>query len=602
MVGLSTTTMASPIDSAPQPAALPISPSCSDPDASCDDWLGRTRWKTTFRNTTLSTLTSLAELPHPGWPLSLPPLFDGEEAEEEESPSETPFADERKILVMLSALDRLFDRCDDTLRHTKLPIRLWLRSTSPHRLRNTSLESIRPEARARRYRDEMKRFLCFWLRAWRLGVKGSEKGWELEGLGGRVIQPSQLQALKELWWDFTWEKEREEGSTCEDVVTEDEAGGEEVVDGAESDEDYVESVAASETEDELLFHRTERRKRVGAEGSAKVPEIPDIQTPLNPDDRPIDVVLRFLLFAIADDEDGTHASLLGYFAAVRGISSDDFLDAHNYTPILARLIHCTRLVVLEGTLPRFAHPHIGLPARPSHDQIQVLDWIRAKKMCRSSASAVGEMIRLRTCIQVTRPRTTPPVSQPPTPNPTTPLQPSSDTNEVLSLDTNEVVPLCPPGKPPKLLVHLVPLNIVVCIPCQQVIYIHSAAHHLHSHSAHAASLRPDHRSALLARLYRLGGRLVASQQRLLPSRLPHGDYAPVPALGAVSDRGNGCLMCPYVCLRREAMRKHCARRHGFVDGVHEAFWRTGVLCQGLHKYGSYLEVDPEKAMMEMEFL
>lgn len=97
-------------------------------------------------------------------------------------------------------------------------------------------------------------------------------------------------------------------------------------------------------------------------------------------------------------EDGKPSStLLVYFSAIMGISTDGstFARPRRYTPKLSALIYCIRLIVLESTLPRFAHSFIGWEARPRYGQIDLLNRVRAQKMCLGSQAPMGELISLR---------------------------------------------------------------------------------------------------------------------------------------------------------------------------------------------------------------
>ncbi|KAH7190153.1 hypothetical protein DER44DRAFT_620469, partial [Fusarium oxysporum] len=75
-----------------------------------------------------------------------------------------------------------------------------------------------------------------------------------------------------------------------------------------------------------------------------------------------DILLYFRYSAITEDFNRglTSSTMLVYFSAVRGLSSpegNEHLQPHRFTPILARLIYCTRLVFLEAVLPRFSRSY-----------------------------------------------------------------------------------------------------------------------------------------------------------------------------------------------------------------------------------------------------
>ncbi|KAL2196647.1 hypothetical protein P885DRAFT_77767 [Corynascus similis CBS 632.67] len=91
------------------------------------------------------------------------------------------------------------------------------------------------------------------------------------------------------------------------------------------------------------------------------------------------------------------STLLVYFSGVARISVDRswFERASQYTPKLLALIYCARLILLETTLPRFAHHSIRIPARPRHDQLTRLNEIRTRAFCLGSQAPIGELLSLR---------------------------------------------------------------------------------------------------------------------------------------------------------------------------------------------------------------
>lgn len=99
-------------------------------------WMRRTSWEQLFRGTRRNVLMALMQLPRQGmcWlphqPLRVvSQIHEDEPALEVESPPD----DERRISIMLAAHDRIFDRCADTILHTNIAVRRWLRSVHPDR-------------------------------------------------------------------------------------------------------------------------------------------------------------------------------------------------------------------------------------------------------------------------------------------------------------------------------------------------------------------------------------------------------------------------------------------------------------------------------------
>lgn len=75
------------------------------------------------------------------------------------------------------------------------------------------------------------------------------------------------------------------------------------------------------------------------------------------------------------DDSRSSSTLLVYFSAVYSLSQpsgSEFLRPSQYTPHLAGFIYYARLILLEATLPQFAHGYIYLPARPRNSQLEKL--------------------------------------------------------------------------------------------------------------------------------------------------------------------------------------------------------------------------------------
>jgi hypothetical protein len=97
-------------------------------------------------------------------------------------------------------------------------------------------------------------------------------------------------------------------------------------------------------------------------------------------------------------EDGKPSStLLIYASGVLGISHDGFTfeRAKSYTLNLSAMIYCVRMIILEATLPRFAHVRLGWTARPRHGQTDLLNEVRKKTLCLGSPAPMNELLSLR---------------------------------------------------------------------------------------------------------------------------------------------------------------------------------------------------------------
>ncbi|KAH7111674.1 hypothetical protein B0J13DRAFT_461819, partial [Dactylonectria estremocensis] len=128
------------------------------------NWMRRTGWERIFEGhggARKEVLVLLSELPtSTGHSLHL--------GDHDGQALQSSADDERKLALMVVALDRLFGRCGDTVQHTDVSLRRWLRSIIPGRPFKAPFELVTRPSSERAYRNEYKRCLCFWLRLWRL--------------------------------------------------------------------------------------------------------------------------------------------------------------------------------------------------------------------------------------------------------------------------------------------------------------------------------------------------------------------------------------------------------------------------------------------------
>lgn len=112
----------------------------------------RTGWEFLFSGARWVVIVALSYLPPAGaaWLLWIPSGNDNAVI------AEIPLADERRLGLMLLALDRLFARCIDTVKHTDVSIHRWLRSMLPHCLYRAPFELVSSAQSKKGYRAEMK--------------------------------------------------------------------------------------------------------------------------------------------------------------------------------------------------------------------------------------------------------------------------------------------------------------------------------------------------------------------------------------------------------------------------------------------------------------
>lgn len=100
-------------------------------------------------------------------------------------------AQELRLAKMMPVIDRLFDRCADTVHHTDVSVLRWLRSKHPDRPCAAPFKLIEKKASEKIYRAEIKRYISFFIRIYSL------ESASVIALAGRDIYPSQRAAIRE---------------------------------------------------------------------------------------------------------------------------------------------------------------------------------------------------------------------------------------------------------------------------------------------------------------------------------------------------------------------------------------------------------------------
>jgi hypothetical protein len=400
------------------------------------NWMRRTGWEKTFSDTDRLLLVRLTQSPvvHNGG------LFLGQYHGQDIRSCEK---DELRIQAVDRAVDRFFDRCEDTLQHTDHSIRCWLRSHFPGRAYKAPFEISGRRATRLRYRRIWKRMIYFCLRAHSveesvrkdiLCLPFSKKEkletcrlWEAftkdpDGAitGNGQINPPKGRAESSplLAQEITMRAHRYSGvatgfhhgpsATPLSIIPTmppDESGPH--GDSEESDEMSDEYAQTSGTDrDETISDKdiySEPDVDSVASRSGTKHQLDVASLTYGPKhivgDPASDAIARFSVFLCTESfRDGASAStVMVYFAGVLGISQDGstFERPSNYTSKLSALVHCARLCLLEATLPRFAHPRIGWNARQPFAQHKTLNKMREAFFCLGCPAPVGELISLR---------------------------------------------------------------------------------------------------------------------------------------------------------------------------------------------------------------
>ncbi len=154
------------------------------------NWMRRTQWETLFAQADRRFLIALYQTPAADGPYYLSTYGCVQ--------LESSVQDEARLQTIMHALDRLFDRCADTVAHTDTAIRRWLRGRFIDRPYKAPFQLVVHERSERQYRRLLKRCLCMWLRLWRM-PRASAKA-----VTRRSIIFEQDQALQKLWEDPVW--------------------------------------------------------------------------------------------------------------------------------------------------------------------------------------------------------------------------------------------------------------------------------------------------------------------------------------------------------------------------------------------------------------
>jgi len=377
-----------------------------------NNWMHRTGWNELFTGNDRALLMTLSGTPSRTRDGDL--LLGQYEGVELRSPA----TDEAKLRRIAVGVTMALERCRDTVRHTDISIRCWLRGQAPDRPYKAPFILTGRLSSQRTYERLICRCICFCIRLWRLQASNSRVPLR------RDMTVEQCRALNQIWSHDIWSalpsdtearpptSKKTMTARNDQQISEDSSYNDD-----ESENDYLEeemSDDGEQSEDEdKMFHNTREvppDTRNSAEGATEQPhgrqrlyqtdsQSYDHGSSETTDGVFADLVLQLLQFLATEEcEDGRPSStLLIYFASVVGISSDGltFERPSNYTPKLSGLIHCIRLVLLETTLPRFPHPMLGWDVRPRRGQLEVLNSVRLEKMCFGSQAPMGELLSLR---------------------------------------------------------------------------------------------------------------------------------------------------------------------------------------------------------------
>ncbi|KAH9203136.1 hypothetical protein DL95DRAFT_377907 [Leptodontidium sp. 2 PMI_412] len=365
----------------------------------------RTRWEITYQGFRRDILRSLTEMPC-GSPWTDHVL--GQSSNPADPELVSPQDDEAKIALLMVAVDYMLDRCEETMRHTGRTILCWLRSTKPQACYPKPFALVALQSSEKKYRQLLKRFLAFVLRAYRMSVDVRRR---LTGIRFKKEQLRQMRAIWEhgAWSDVDlsqarWPGSRDGGENVgggmeDDGEGEDEYETDEGEDN-EDDEDVEGDVEEGERDDSEDDDEAEDGEQSVGHGSEDEYQQEDR---FNNAGAAVDELLELVFqlsitFSTEESVDSQpSSSLLVYFSGILGFSQDarSFLPAKKYTPHLSALIYIQRLLFLEHALPLRPYPHLGISRRSRFQQHQHFDVVRQRYMITGSPSPLEEFQSLR---------------------------------------------------------------------------------------------------------------------------------------------------------------------------------------------------------------
>ena len=329
-------------------------------------WLRCTQWPAQFAGLSLEIIAATAVLPEkaPQSDRILGP-FAGEQFL-------SPVADEVKLRRLVQLLDRMFDRCDETVAATPHLLRCWLHTTTLEGFWPKPFQLLGRPKSQQKYRAHWKQFICFAFRVW---ATDSTSGLQHQVYGNVQFSRRQRDVMSFIWAHLDHP------------------------DGSFDSQDSLEmdSEVDPEMDPEMdLESDWEIGLEIGSDYDSD-----DLESDPKSDPESDNHVLERLfqlscLFWVDGSTTGHMAHLpLVYFSGVLGIhrSTLAYRTAYHYTPYAASLVWIGRQLLLEYALPKEPYSVLNWPAAASYeDQLERLQYIRRKYLCCGSAYPMGQLI------------------------------------------------------------------------------------------------------------------------------------------------------------------------------------------------------------------
>jgi hypothetical protein len=316
--------------------------------------------------------------------------------------------DERRLKLILSAVDQLFKRCEETVSKTARPILCWLYSLHPNISFHRPFRPVNRSSTKYRYRRVFKKFLIFAICLFLLDEDNCRAALKV------TLTSIQRCVIARFWDDPRWRnhltdlqslgedriEDVEEDQHEDEDEDEDDDDQDEDEDDDDDDQDEDEDDDHNDPDDEKETKERkdnrEEEKEDELSDERQNPEPPSMFMNLNP---LTELILQLSIwFATEEFTDGQPASsLLVYYSGLLGFSGDGttYKRARDFTSCLSALIHQLRLLFLEWALPYRAYPYIGRESRPRQGHLTLLKEFRQRYTCHGSLTPLIEFISLR---------------------------------------------------------------------------------------------------------------------------------------------------------------------------------------------------------------
>jgi hypothetical protein len=110
----------------------------------------------------------------------------------------SPAADEMRLRRIAVGIHIALERCRDTVRHTDISIRCWLRGQTPDRPYKAPFMLTERLSSGKTYERLICRCICFCIRLWRLQASNNHVPIRKE------MTQEQCRALEQIWSHDTW--------------------------------------------------------------------------------------------------------------------------------------------------------------------------------------------------------------------------------------------------------------------------------------------------------------------------------------------------------------------------------------------------------------